>query len=127
MRKLILTSLALVVAIPLGFGVTAESQEKVLETLKNRLASVEDRLNAMEELKSAQDPQIVSDLINIVRDSEDSIVVRGHVIELLITIKDSWAEMELKKLLNEPSLPSETRRMTLYGLWKKDPEAGVEF
>ena len=121
-RKLILITLFLVLATPLGFGFADASQKKALEMLKNRLSNVKDRLNAIEELKSVQDSQIVTDLINIVRDSEDSIAVRGQIIELLITLSEPETTTQLKKLLNDDTLPSEVKRLALYALWKKEPQ-----
>ena len=122
-RILVFVFLVITLAHPrAGFSVPDTASKKPIEVLKNRLGSVQERLGAIEQLKTAPDSKILPDLLGIIRDSEDSIVVRGHIIELLLTIDDPWVAIELKKLLSDSSALTETKRLVLYALYKKTPK-----
>lgn len=96
--------------------------EETLQVAKNRLASIADRKKALEALKPVQDSQMVSELIEIIRNPEEPIVLRANVADMLIESTSQWATLELKKMLSDSKLPMECRQQALYALWKKDPE-----
>ncbi len=97
------------------------SQETTpLQVLKNQLARVEDRMKAIDQLKTSNDVEMISALSQIIRDSEEPIILRAHIMEVLIQSGNQWASRELKKVLKDSSIPSENRILALYALWKKD-------
>lgn len=101
------------------------TEPQPIEILNNRLGSVKNRLNALEKLGAEPDAKIVWELTQIVRDPDDSIVVRGQVIEFLISLKDPWAMIELKNLLNESTVTPDTKKFVLYALWRKEPKTAM--
>ncbi len=107
----------------LGWAESASTQEGALQIAKNRLASIEDRKKAIDQLKSNQDPEMIPPLIEIVRNPEEAIAVRGYIVEMLIELEDDWATLELKKISKDSTLSSETQKLALYALWKKDAQA----
>ncbi len=98
------------------------SQENPLQITRNRLASVEDRKKAIDQLKASNDAEMISVLSQIIRDPEEPIILRAHVMEVFAQSNDQWAALELKKILKDSSVPSENRILALYALWKKDPQ-----
>lgn len=101
----------------------AFSQEEALQIAKNRLASVKDRKKAIDQLQSNQHHEAMLELIEIIRNPEEAITIRGYVTQMLIESKDKWVLLELKKLLKDLTLPSETKKLALYALWRKDAQA----
>lgn len=101
----------------------AAFSKETLHAAKNRLLSIDDRKKALEALKPAQDPELISALAGILRDSEEPIAFRAAVTQALIESNHLWAATELKNILGDSSLPMQARQQALYGLWKKDPVA----
>lgn len=98
------------------------TQKQPMQIAKNRLASLEERKEAIDQLKFVQDPEILPKLIEIIRDPKEPVPLRGHVVEALILLTDKQVSSELMKLVKDSALAPEIRKMALYGLWKKDPE-----
>ncbi len=122
-RKLILIFAFLIVSSSSVWEkATSSEQENPLETAKNKLASVEDRIKAVDQLKASDDSETISVLSQIIRDSGEPITLRAHVMELLSQSNNQLASLELKKILNDPSAASENRILALYALWKKEPQ-----
>ncbi|GEM_PF-4845110 len=126
MKKIIPVTLFLITIMmsnsPPGWSEVDSSQENPLQIAKNHLASVQDRIKAIDQLKTSHDSEMISALSQIIRDPEEPIVLRAHVMELLERSNDQWASLELKKMLKDSSVPTENRILALYALWKKDPQ-----
>ncbi len=122
-KKIVLIFLFFIVSFSSAWGESTSSEQKnPLETAKNQLASVEDRIKAVDQLKTSDDSETISTLSQIIRNSGEPITLRAHVMELLSQSNNQWASLELKKILNDPSTASENRILALYALWKKDPQ-----
>lgn len=110
----------LIASSPSGWS---EATESPADVAKNRLASVEERIKAIDQLKTSNDAEMISVLSQIIRDREEPITLRAHVMEVLAQSDDQWAGLELKKILKDTRVPSENRVLALYALWKKDARA----
>lgn len=111
--------------LPNALSANDSSSKKPNEILSNRLESVQKRFEAARQIKLDENPKIMPDLIRMVRDPDDSIVIRGQVIELLIASNDPWIWMEFKNMLGDPSLSQETKRLIVYALYKKNPKEAM--
>lgn len=123
MRKKIAATIILLLEFLLFCNpVDAKVSGSSLSTARNRIASLEDRKKAIDELKTAPDPEVTKNLIEILRDSQEPVLLRRHALDALIQGKDLWLDVELKKILNDTSLSAESRQFALYGLWKLKPD-----
>ena len=98
------------------------SQQNALGILKNRLESVAHRQAAIDQLKSAADSNFIKLLIEIVRNSKESIILRGHVVETLIEINHPNIASGVKPIVDDASLDTDTRKLALDVLWRKQIE-----
>ncbi|MBI1977403.1 MAG: hypothetical protein HYS55_01470 [Candidatus Omnitrophica bacterium] len=110
---------------PKALSTNDSSSKKPIEILSNRLESVQKRLEAARQIKLDENPKIMPDLIRMVRDPDDSIVIRSQVIELLIASSDPWIWSELKNMLGVSSLSQETKRLAVYALYKKNSKEAM--
>jgi len=101
----------------------AKVPDALIKIARNRIASVEDRKKAIDELKTIPDPEVTRNLIEILQDSQEPILLRRHALDALLQGNDLWLDVELKKILNDASLSPESRQYALYGLWKLKPDA----
>lgn len=97
--------------------------EDTLKTVNNQLNSIDDRKKAIEEIKSSHGTEVLTSLIEIIKNSAEPIALRAYVVETLTQSTDEWPVLELTKVLKDPKLPSEVRKPALYGLWTKNPQA----
>lgn len=114
-------SLFLIGAMPNGMA-EPSTQKEALVIVKNPLAGIPNRLKAMEQLKSNLDSHATDQLLTLVRNPDEPIVLRARLIEVLVSSQDAWVDIELHKMLNNSTLASETRKLALYALWKKNPQ-----
>lgn len=122
-KKIFLIAMFLIISSPLLRGESLPSEQKdPIETAKNRLANIEERLKAIDQLKTSNDAETIPILSQILRDSGEPIILRAHVMEMLTRSNNQWATLELKKMLNDSSIPSENRILALYALWGKNPQ-----
>ncbi len=103
--------------------IDAKVSESSLNTARNRIASLDDRKKAIDELKTTPDPEVTRNLLEILRDSNEPVLLRSHALEALLQANDLWLDVELKKILNDASVSAESRQFALYGLWKLKPDA----
>lgn len=123
-RKIIPILVLLIMGCPLAWGESVSSERgTALETAKNRLASIDERLKAIDQLKTFDDAEVIPAFSQIIRNSKEPIVLRAHASEILSQSNNQWGTLELKKILRDLSVPSENRVIALYALWKKDAKA----
>ena len=112
--------IVLLAAPPFLSGETASS-ENMLQHIQNRLDNEKERIQAVQTINFENDPTLIAELIKVVRDDEDSIMVRAHIIERFTNSQNQWTNLELKKILSDSSLKPKVRQLALYGLWRKAP------
>src|SRR3989338_5848106 len=102
-RFALLLLLMFALAIPNGMA-EPTTQKEALAVIKNQLATISDRLKAIEHVKSNLDSNVTAQLLTLIRNPDEPIVLRAHLIEALVSSQDIWIDIELNKILNDPTL-----------------------
>ncbi|MBI4395085.1 MAG: hypothetical protein HY583_02695 [Candidatus Omnitrophica bacterium] len=121
MRKLFFVLLLLIIAPSLSAQEISATDEP-LQIAKNRRASFQDRKNAIDQIKTENDPHTAAEFAQIIRNSKEPIALRGYVADTLAEAKNKWSGMELRKILKDKTATNESRKLALYSLWKKEPQ-----
>jgi len=117
----ILGILIISINIPFLFG-DSFSEDQNVAILRNRLASIEDRIKAIDELKAGNHPDLIPNLIVLFKGDPEPMSLLSHAIDTLIEIENPKAIQELKGLIADTQIGAQKKNTILYALWKSDPE-----
>lgn len=122
-RRLIIFLLLLAAFAPPSGAASTSAESSPLATVKNRLASIADRKQSIDQLRDGEEPGLTQALLGIIQEKREPAVLRAYAGDLLIEKKDEESRIGLDQIVKNAELGGECRMLALYALWKIEPES----
>ncbi len=107
---------------PVGASETPEKTSQIIETINDRLRSVAERKQAIDQARKDSKPkELIASLLQIAKNAREPILLRSYAIQTLTQMKNPETAVGLKTILDDSSLDVQTRKMAMYALWQKNP------